>query len=313
MNRKLATTALTARQWWVPVLVMLTLGSGTAHAQSEATKGQVETQEPTGQVEERGVPGGFSVMPPVRVIQCPDVSKPVSGIAELCVDSVGATAEGFITFRTKNIGLRTTERPFRADIYVNGQLQDTVQVGPLGGFPSVQTITSTKARLPLCLAGRIRIVLDTQQVVNEQDELNNDYAVDRTAPCPDATAIIDQDRMNNNLEYKVQIRVVNNGGAPTSPLDARIVTATQDPIFGGPSLQQCESAAGNSVAIAGCLDVTRRIPNLAPGQIEKLTVGPKTLASKRVAVVVTIQCVPGTQCLDSNTANNRVQRTLGPH
>jgi hypothetical protein len=234
-----------------------------------------------------------------------------SRLADLCTGSLGVNLARFATFTVRNIGAKSTEDSFTADVFINGVRQETVQFDPLAAS-SRRTVESTVARFTDCQRGTVRLLLDPQTLVTESNKFNNDYSVERVPPCPDVTAIIDQDRMNNNLQYKVQIRVVNNGTARMPSVDASIIAAVRDPIFGGPRLEQCETAP-TSARVTGCMSHTRRIATLDPGELEKFTFGLKILASKSVDVRVTLKCVVGNDCLESNAANNLVRRVLGPH
>ena len=225
--------------------------------------------------------------------------------------SLGVGPARFLTFTVRNLGSRSTNASFTADVYINGELRETVGFPPLGGS-SGRRAEARVAKFTDCEKGTIRLVLDPQNAVNEMDEFNNDYSADRVPPCPDVTAIIDQDHFNNNLEYRIQIRVLNEGTARMPAVDAGIIAAIRDPAFGGPTLEQCE-AAPTTVKVSGCMYHTRRIRDLAPGQLEKFTIGGRILATKTALVKVTLKCVLGADCLESDGTNNVVFRILGPH
>jgi hypothetical protein len=127
------------------------------------------------------------------------------------------------------------------------------------------------------------------------------------AVLPDVTAIIDQNRMNNNLQYKAQIRIVNNGHASMPAVQVQTLGVTWNPTSTAPPPSQC--VPNQNCAIKD----SRTIGPLAPGQLVKYSVDPKFLAVQTVIVQVTILCNPPNNCLELNVANNKVQKILGPH
>jgi hypothetical protein len=153
-------------------------------------------------------------------------------------------------------------------------------------------------------------VLDPQNVVTEKDESNNDYSLDRVPPCPDVTATIDQARVNNK-QYRIQIRVLNKGTAPMPPVDVGIIAAIRNPSSEGPTLEQCETAP-DPISVPGCFFHTLRTSALDPGQPRRFTIGGNILATRTAAVKVTLKCVLGADCAESDGANNVVHRILGP-
>jgi hypothetical protein len=178
----------------------------------------------------------------------------------------------------------------------------------LGGSGS-RRVEARVAKFADCEKGTIRLVLDPQNVVAETDELNNDYSIDRAPPCPDVTASIDQARVNNK-QYRIQVSVANEGTARMAGVDVGIIAAIRDTV-GGPTLEQCETAP-DPIAVSGCLFHTLRTNALAPGQSRRFTIGGNIPATRTTAVKVTLKCVLGADCTESDGANNVVHRILAP-
>ena len=229
--------------------------------------------------------------------------------ADLCVSSVAVGPARLLTFTVRNRGSRSTNAPFTAEVRINGELRETVEFTPLGGSKA-RRVASRVARFAECGNGTIRLVLDPQNAVAETDEANNDYSIERAPPCPDVTAAIDQARVNNR-QYRLQIRVSNQGTAPMPPVDVGIIAAIRDPGSEGPTLEQCETAS-DPIAVPGCFFQTLRTRALDPGQTRSFTIGGNIPATRTAAVKVTLKCVLGADCAESDGANNVVHRILSP-
>lgn len=134
--------------------------------------------------------------------------------ADLLAGKVGLTSTGYVTYIIANAGPSGTGQPFVVDVYINGTRKDTITHEAMAGSTQ-QTVTSSLARYEGCRAGTIKLVLDSQQVVTEVDESNNQPAAAVTPPCPDLVATITKDRMNNNLQYKAKVTVTNRGNLAT--------------------------------------------------------------------------------------------------
>ena len=229
-------------------------------------------------------------------------------LPDLCVESVAVSPARFLSFTVRNRGSRSTSVAFTAEVYLNGVRQETVAFAPLAKTNG-RRAEARVAQFADCGKGTIRLVLDPQNVVTESDELNNDYSIDRGPPCPDVTASIDRTRVNSR-QYRIQIRIVNEGTARMSAVNVGILAAIQDPV-GGPTLGQCETAP-TTISVPGCLFHTLRTSALAPGQSRILTVGGNIPVTRTAEVKVTVKCVLGADCLESNGTNNVVSRILGP-
>lgn len=240
---------------------------------------------------------------------CPAAGKKAARLADLCVGSVAISPARFLTFTVRNRGSGSISAAFPAEVYIKGVLQETIEFARLGGSSGRKAETRV-AKFADCEKGTIRLVLDPKNVVSESDELNNDYSIDRAPPCPDVTASIEQARVNNR-QYRIQIRVLNEGTARMSPVDVGIIAAIRDPARGGPTLEQCE-AAPDPIAVSGCLFQTLRSKALDPGQSSRFTIGGNIPATRTAEVKVTLKCVLGADCLESNGSNNVVSRIVGP-
>lgn len=230
-------------------------------------------------------------------------------LADLCVGSVAVGSDRLLTFTVRNRGSRSTNASFAADVRINGELRETVEFAALSGS-RVRRAEARGARFADCEKRTIRLVLDPQNTVTETDESNNDYSVERAPPCPDVTAAIDQARVNSK-QYRLQIRVLNDGTAPMPPVDVGIIAAIRDPASDGPTLEQCETAS-DPIAVPGCFFHTLRTTALDPGQTRRFTIGGNIAATRTAAVKVTLKCVLGADCAESDGANNVVSRILAP-
>ena len=230
-------------------------------------------------------------------------------LADLCVGTVAVGPERLLTFTVRNRGSRSTTDSFAAEVRINGELRETIEFAPLGGS-KVRRAEARGARFADCEKSTIRLVLDPQNTVTETDESNNDYSIERAPPCPDVTAAIEQARVNNR-QYRLQIRVLNQGTAPMAPVDVGIIAAIRDPAAGGPTLEQCE-AAPDPIAVPGCFFHTLRTSALDPGQTRRFTIGGNIPVTRTAEVKVTLKCVLGADCAESDGANNVVQRILSP-
>ncbi|HJR34523.1 MAG TPA: CARDB domain-containing protein [Gemmatimonadales bacterium] len=240
---------------------------------------------------------------------CPAAGKKPARLADLCVGSVAVNRARFLTFTVRNRGSRSTSASFTAEVYVDGERQETIEFARLGGS-SDRRVEARVARLADCGKGTVRLVLDPQNVVAESDELNNDVSIDRVPPCPDVTASIEPARVSNR-QYRIQVSVVNKGTARMAAVDVGIIAAIRDSTSEGPTLEQCE-AAPTPDSLSGCSFHTLRTNILAPGQSRRFTIGGSIPATRTAAVKVTLKCVLGADCVESDGSNNVVHRILSP-
>ncbi|MEO5656652.1 MAG: CARDB domain-containing protein [Nitrospiria bacterium] len=134
--------------------------------------------------------------------------------ADLAFGVVGFADDGRVIYVVQNRGRTAANSPFVVDILVDGVRKDTVKHDPLPPM-SAQRVHSTLARPDACGKVTIRVVADSQSLVDEHDETNNNLDRDAVPPCPDLVVKITKDSVNNNLEYRARVRVTNEGNLST--------------------------------------------------------------------------------------------------
>lgn len=276
-------------------------GNATENPESQAADPNV--------VQERGVP----LFPPSRTptgSPCPmklgSPSGRIAGGPELCVSRLMLSQSRHVAFTIQNIGSRATGAPFLVDVYLNNAKTDSIQLSPLGGH-GVQSIETTHAFLPTCQSALVRVVIDPLHAIAGEDRTYNDYAVHWPLPCPDITAEISQHKINNNLQYKAHVKVVNHGGIPMPPVTVRTLGVTYNPASSPPIPSSCIQSFNCAVQDGHPLSP------LAPGQFVEYDVDPKFLVAQTLVVEVTILCAAPNNCLESNQTNNMVRKVIGPH
>jgi hypothetical protein len=153
------------------------------------------------------VPELFPVTP------IPGLPNPTSAI-ELVITAFGFTSDGRIGYTIQNRGREPTASPFVVDIFIDVTRRDTIKHSALPGW-SEQKVVSNVARAATCATVRVRLAVDSQQLVAESDESNNSPQRSDTPPCPDIVVKITKDSVNNNLEYRPKVKVTNVGNSPT--------------------------------------------------------------------------------------------------
>jgi hypothetical protein len=278
-------------------------------SQEKAIASPESLAENPGAVEERGVP----MLPPSRVptgSPCPEMrisptDRTITG-PELCVSGLALSQTRHVSFTIQNIGVRSTGSPFSVDVYLNNVKKDSLHMPEMNGH-STQPVETSQAFLPTCQPALVRIVIDPSQVINEADRTNNDYTVNWPLPCPDVTAEISQHKVNNDLQYKAHIKVINAGGMPMPPITVRTLGMTYNPASSPPIPSSCIQNFNCDVKDG------RTIGALAPGQHVEYDVDPKFLAPQTLVVETAILCGPPNNCLESNQVNNTVRKVIGPH
>lgn len=145
---------------------------------------------------------------------------PIPGIAkatmavDLVISEFGFTSAGRIAYTIQNRGREPTASPFVVDIFIDVPRKDTIKHSVLPGW-SEQKVISNVARAGTCATVRVRLAVDSQQLVAEDDEANNSPQRSDTPPCPDLVVRITKDSVNNNLEYRPKVKVTNVGNSPT--------------------------------------------------------------------------------------------------
>ncbi len=214
---------------------------------------------------------------------------------DLAVSSIGVTPTGFVSYQVVNRGENSTGSPFVADVFIDGVRKDTIKHDPLPGHGQ-QTAQSALARLTGCKVGNVRVVVDAQNTVAESDETNNQTTKSLVPPCPDLTATIREDPVDNHLRYQIKVTVTNQGNLATPGKFVVLVAAGSDPHILFQNLPvQAESYLGP----------------LAAGESKSFHVGGKHLATTTTWVRVLVDFYKTTA--ESNEDNNEVRRTLGPH
>ncbi|MGQ0835561.1 MAG: CARDB domain-containing protein [Gammaproteobacteria bacterium] len=135
--------------------------------------------------------------------------RPPAG-TDIAVGGLGFGTDGRITYWVMNRGDAAASGPFVVDIEVEGRRADTIKHPPLPA-QSQQRAVSNIAESPTCGVTRLRAAADSQRVVAEIDETNNALARDQVPPCPDLTAKVEKDSVNNHLEYYGKVIVRNQG------------------------------------------------------------------------------------------------------
>jgi len=260
-------------------------------------------------VQERGVP----ILPPSLVptgSPCPmKLGAPpdrILGGPELCISGLLLSQTRHVALTVRNIGGQTTGTPFLVDVYLNNAKTDSIQMSAMGSH-TAQSVETAHALLSTCQPAFVRVVIDPLHAVAEGDRTNNDYAVSWPVPCPDVTAEISQKKVNNDIQYKAHVKVINHGGMPMPPVNVRTLGMTYNPASSPPIPSSCIQQFNCDVKDGRTLDP------LAPGQFVEYDVDPKFLAAQTLIVEVTILCSPPNTCFESDQMNNTVRKVIGPH
>jgi len=112
-------------------------------------------------------------------------TKPEAELPDLEVHYLALSDKGSVIYQVANRGKVSSGLPFVAEIYINGVQTDSITHSPLPGL-SVQTVESNMARLADCKAGKVRLVLDPQNSVQEVSKANNERSVLLTPRCAQA-------------------------------------------------------------------------------------------------------------------------------
>jgi subtilase family serine protease len=104
-------------------------------------------------------------------------------LPDLAIHQVGVSKAGSVVYQVANGGHAGTGGFFVVDIYINGVRRDSIRHEALPAM-SVQTAESNSARFIPCQGGTARLVVDSQNMIRETNEKNNEYTNQLTAPCP---------------------------------------------------------------------------------------------------------------------------------
>ena len=217
-----------------------------------------------------------------------DPTKPANG-TDIAIAGLGFGGDGRITYVITNRGREAATMPFVADIEVDGKRADTIKHPPLPAR-SQQRVVSNIAEPAACGPTKLRVMADSQQVVPESDETNNAASREPVPPCPDLTARIEKDSVNNNLEYYAKVRVKNGGNL----------------VAKGPFTVRVNIQAG-ATAVAKLKEPT--LDSLAPGETFTIKDDEKHWNTTPTTIHVVVDRFRVVR--ESDETNNVVSRTLG--
>jgi hypothetical protein len=178
------------------------------------------------------------------------------------------------------------------DLFFNSTRADTVE-HPILPALSQMTVTSQMGQDPNCDQVMLRAVADSQNIVAESNESNNELTRELTPPCPDLVFDeIKQDWQDLNTIYSIQVTVANRGTGPTT----KTVTIRANLTPSGVTMPTTDQ---------------HDLPPLAPGQ--KYTYHLPGTYALTTSVTVDIYADIFNTILESNRDNNYAHKTLGPH
>lgn len=178
----------------------LTLGTGVAAVELPLPQNRIAPPPELGPIE------------PLN-LRFAGVLRPVNG-TDIAVAALGFGADGRISYVVVNQGRTAGDSPFVADIEIDGKRADTIK-HPALPAQSQQRAISNVAESPGCGLTRLRVAADSQHIVTESDETNNAVSRESVPPCPDLTASVEKESVNNNLEYYGKVHVKNRGNLVT--------------------------------------------------------------------------------------------------
>jgi CARDB len=238
-------------------------------------------------------------LPPVN-LHAPDL---VAGVPHLTEDRRIA----FTVINRSNIGESKT---FQAVLYVNGAVKQTFDINGARAYST--HLLSTVDSLVNCGPLSLRVVVDPDNRVAEADEQNNTKTNDLPSACPDVTASISKKWVNNNLQYKAHIEVVNNGGVIMPKVSVRTLGA---PWWPNDTAQPATNCLSNPQISGSCVKNVTIVGPLAPGEKFGYEPGGKYDLGQNLSVQVDITCgTPGQprppECVESDYNNNTVRKGL---
>lgn len=300
------------------VLIVLVFAVGISPPQTEAVGSQEPDSSAPNPIEERGVPmpsvpgqavPSFPIQPKIGK-PCPSrmgvpFEKP-SPNPDVCISSLLLNESRHVAFTVRNVGGAGTGAPFLVDVYVNNAKTDSIPIPPMSNGTAL-SLEAHQAFLAGCQTASVRLILDPQRAVPDADRTNNEYAETWPSPCPDVTAEITQNKVNNNLQYYAHVKVSNQGTMPMPAVQVRTLGVTYNPANTPPPPGQCIQNGNCDVKDS------HTVGPLAPGQAVGYNVDPKFMIAQTLVVEVTILCGPPNTCLELNQGNNTVRKTIGPH
>ena len=122
-------------------------------------------------------------------------------------------------FALENCGDTAATTPFVVDVYVNGTRADTIKIENPVQPQSAIAVTSSLANLnaaKTCSVVAVRVVVDSEDVIQDSNRANNDQTAQVTPPCPDlaVTGIWRHWLDNLHTQFEIRYKVANLGSAP---------------------------------------------------------------------------------------------------
>src|SRR5947209_2619837 len=94
----------------------------------------------------------------------------------------------YVRFTLENCGDTASQTAFVTDVYLNGTRADTIKVAnalPPRSATGIISSLANFASVGTCSTTNVRIVVDSQNVVQDSNLANNDQTAQVTPPCPD--------------------------------------------------------------------------------------------------------------------------------
>jgi len=230
--------------------------------------------------------------------------------ADLMAGVPHLTEDRRIAFSVINRSNLGESKAFQAVLYVNGAVKQTFDVNGARAYTS--QVFTTGDSWSNCGALSLRVVVDPDNRVAEADEQNNTKTNNLASACPDVTASIKKKWVNNNLQYKARIEVVNKGGVIMPKVSVRTLGA---PWWPNSNPQPPTNCLSNPQISGSCVKDVTMVGPLAPGASFAYEPGGKYDLGQNLSVQVDITCgTPGQptppQCVESNYSNNTVRKGL---
>lgn len=198
----------------------------------------------------------------------------------------------YVRFVVENCGDTASQTAFVVDVYLNGTRADTIKVGNSLAPRSAMGITSSLANFAAvgtCSAASVRVVVDSQNAVQDSNRANNDQTSQVTPPCPDLaiTGVWRHWLDDLHTQFEIRYKVSNLGNAPL--LKAVPIHGWGDPTPGIPPDFP--------------VNYEDTLSSLAPGESRKFQIHQAFLKGDSVDLKIAID--PYNTVAESNKANNQ--------
>lgn len=198
----------------------------------------------------------------------------------------------YVRFVVENCGDTASQTAFVVDVYLNGTRADTIKVGNSLAPRSAMGITSSLANFAAvgtCSAASVRVVVDSQNAVQDSNRANNDQTSQVTPPCPDLaiTGVWRHWLDNLHTQFEIRYKVSNLGNAPL--LKPVPIHGWGDPTPGIPPDFP--------------VNYEETLSSLAPGESRKFQIHQAFLKGDSVDLKIAID--PYNTVAESNKANNQ--------